>query len=184
MKQWGVLKIKKKTMNKLITAEIDEELREDFDIHGYDDVIPYKELTPAFVGISIHDGRLCYDENKIPSTINETIPLDEYHIVTVSAELDDDSVVFSEEFYSPSIIGVTTANRVVYDYDKMISILAEEYAKGDGKVFDDLEDDEQYEYITSAQEWIDFNTIRSLPYDIMNGKPMPIVIQDIRDKSE
>ena len=89
---------------------------------------------------------------------------------------------FSEEFYGPAIIGITHSNRVVYDYDKMIDALAQDYAKGDGKVLNDLDDDEQYEYIQQAQEWIDYNTIRSLPYHIMGDKPMPIVIQDIRDK--
>lgn len=171
-------------MSKQIKPEIDEELREELDIHGYDDCIPYKELTPAFLGVSLHDRKLCYDYSKIPDGVNESIPFEEYHMVEVGAELDEGAVVFSEKFYGPSIIGVTTANKVVYDYDMMVDILAKEYAQGDGKVLNDLSDDEQYEYVSSAIEWIDFNTIRSLPYDIMNGKPMPIVIQDIRDKVE
>ena len=170
-------------MGDTITAKIDEDLREELDIHGYDDVIPYKDLTPAFIGISIHDRVLCYDYSKIPDDIDLSIPLEEYHIVDVGAEMnDDDLVVFSEEFYGPAIIGTTHSNRVVYDYDEMIDALAREYAKGDGKVLNDLGDDEQYEYIQQAQEWIDYNTIRSLPCHIMGDKPMPIVIQDIRDK--
>ena len=80
-------------MGKTITAKIDEDLREELNIHGYDDVIPYKDLTPAFLGISIHDRVLCYDYSKIPDDIDLSIPLEDYHIVDVGAEMNDDDLV-------------------------------------------------------------------------------------------
>lgn len=50
--------------------------------------------------------------------------------------------------YDSAVLGVTTDNQVVYDYEKMIAWLMEH----------DWMDRE------SAAEWIDYNTIRALPY--------------------
>ena len=62
--------------------------------------------------------------------------------------------------YDGSIIGVTTDDRVVYSYDKMVEEL--------------MQDEEwSYEY---AVDWIDYNTIRALPYAGPNG---PIIMYNI-----
>ena len=73
------------------------------------------------------------------------------------AELPEDAIVFDNMSYDSSIVGVTTDGRVVYDYDKMI---------------EELMQDEEWSY-EDAVEWIDYNTIRSLPYA---GDHAPIIM--------
>lgn len=73
------------------------------------------------------------------------------------AELPEDAIVFDNMSYDGSIVGVTTDGRVVYDYDMMV---------------EELMEDEQCSY-EEAADWIDYNTIRSLPYASENG---PIIM--------
>lgn len=78
----------------------------------------------------------------------------------VIAELGyEDAIVFENPSYDSAIIGVSHDGRVIYSYDRMIESLM-------------IEDDMDME---DAIEFIDFNTIRSLPYQ-PNG---PIVLYDI-----
>lgn len=65
--------------------------------------------------------------------------------------------MFDDTSYDNSIVGVTTDNRVVYDYNKMIV----ELMKDEGWSYDD------------AVDWIEFNTIGSLPYA---GEKAPIIM--------
>ena len=74
--------------------------------------------------------------------------------------LPEDSLVFDNASYDNSIVGVTTDNRVVYDYDKMILEVMED----EGWSYDD------------AVDWIEYNTIRSLPYA---GEKAPIIMYGI-----
>lgn len=74
--------------------------------------------------------------------------------------LPEDAIVFDNMSYDGSIVGVTTDGRVVYDYDKMIVELME---------------DEKCSY-DDAADWIDYNTIRSLPYA---GEHGPIIMFSI-----
>ena len=76
------------------------------------------------------------------------------------AELPEDAIVFDNMSYDGSIVGVTTDGRVVYDYDKMI---------------EELMEDENCSY-DEAADWIDYNTIRSLPYA---GDKAPIIMYTI-----
>jgi len=76
------------------------------------------------------------------------------------AELPEDAIVFDNMSYDSSIVGVTTDGRVVYDYDKMV----EELMSEEGWSYED------------AAEWIDYNTIRSIPYTGPNG---PIIMYSI-----
>lgn len=76
------------------------------------------------------------------------------------AELPEDAILFDNMSYDSSIVGVTTDGRVVYDYDKMILELME---------------DEEWSY-DEAVDWIEYNTIRSLPYA---GENAPIIIYTI-----
>lgn len=75
-------------------------------------------------------------------------------------ELPEDAIVFDNMSYDGSIIGVTTDGRVVYDYDKMV---------------EELMEDEQCSY-EEAADWVDYNTIRALPYAGPNG---PIIMYNI-----
>ena len=76
------------------------------------------------------------------------------------AELPEDAIVFDNMSYDGSIVGVTTDGRVVYDYDKMI---------------EELMEDVEWSY-EEAAEWIDYNTIRALPYA---GENAPIIMYPI-----
>ena len=60
----------------------------------------------------------------------------------------EDLLVFENPDYDEAIIGVSHDNRVVYDYDAMIVCLMQE---------DNMSMEEVIEFI-------DFNTLRSLPY--------------------
>ena len=75
-------------------------------------------------------------------------------------EPPEDAIVFDNMSYDGSIIGVTTDDRVVYDYNKMI---------------EELMQDEEWSY-EDAVEWIEYNTIRALPYAGPNG---PIIMYPI-----
>ena len=59
--------------------------------------------------------------------------------------------------YDAALIGVTHDNRAVYDYEKMVEWLIKE-------------EDFSYE---EAAEWIDYNTLRALPY---MGEDGPIIM--------
>ena len=56
--------------------------------------------------------------------------------------------IFSQIDYADALIGVSSDNRAVYDFDLMVAWLVEH---------EGFEPDE-------AVEWIEYNTIRSLPY--------------------
>ena len=75
-------------------------------------------------------------------------------------ELPEDAILFDNVSYDGSIVGVTTEGRVVYNYDKMV---------------EELMQDEEWSY-EDAVEWIDYNTIRALPYAGDNG---PIIMYPI-----
>lgn len=68
-------------------------------------------------------------------------------------------ILFDSPNYDEAFVGLTMDNRAVYDYDKMIDSLMKE---------DNITYDE-------AVEFIDFNTIRSLPYI---GDKGPVIIQN------
>lgn len=73
-------------------------------------------------------------------------------------ELDySDAIVFENPDYDAAIVGVSSDDRVIYDYDEMIACLM-------------LEDDMTIE---EAMDFIDYNTLRALPYA---GEGAPIVM--------
>lgn len=76
----------------------------------------------------------------------------------------EDVVYFTDFGYNDAIIGIDTDNRVVYDYSKMVDWLIKEEGFSD----------------QDAIEWIDYNTIRALPYidNQTNGKA-PIIMYPI-----
>ena len=69
----------------------------------------------------------------------------------------EDAIIFDNPSYDSAIIGVSTDGQVIYDYDKMIVCLMDE---------DEITYDE-------ATDFIDYNTIRALPYA---GEGAPIVM--------
>lgn len=76
---------------------------------------------------------------------------------------NDDSVVFDGPDYDSAIIGVSTDGNVIYDFDKMVEQLSTD---------DNITREE-------AIEFIEYNTIRAIPYA---GEPAPIVIHMMEDE--
>lgn len=66
-----------------------------------------------------------------------------------------DSIVFENPDYDAAIIGVSSDDRVIYDYDEMIAYLMCEDSMT----------------IEEAMDFIDYNTLRALPY-AGNGAPI------------
>ena len=69
----------------------------------------------------------------------------------------DESVIFVDPEYDDAIVGVTDEGRVIYDYDAMVKCLMEQ---------DEISMEE-------AIEFIEYNTIRALPYA---GENAPIIM--------
>lgn len=69
----------------------------------------------------------------------------------------EDVVILTDFSYDDALIGVTEDNRAVYDYDKMVAWLVETEGWSEEE----------------AIEWIEYNTIRALPYA---GPNAPIII--------
>ena len=74
----------------------------------------------------------------------------------------EDAVVFDDPDYVDAYVGISHDGRVIYSYDRMIDCLIAE----DGMTFDE------------AVEFIDYNTIRAIPYA---GDRAPIVLYDDQD---
>ena len=79
------------------------------------------------------------------------------------AEINEEAILFDNPAYDDSIIGMTTDGSVVYDLNAMIYELSQE---------DNISEEE-------ALEFIDYNTIRSLPYATsMTGSTYTPIILD------
>ena len=74
----------------------------------------------------------------------------------------EDSIIFDNPAYDSAIIGVTTDGRIVYDYITMVYDLM-------------VSDSMSYE---DAIDFIEYNTIRSLPYA---GSDAPIIMHKLQD---
>lgn len=75
-------------------------------------------------------------------------------------ELPEETIVFDNFAYDDAIIGISSDGKAVYDYEKMV---------------EDLVINEEFTY-EEAEEWIDYNTVRYLPYI---GENAPIVMYPI-----
>lgn len=74
----------------------------------------------------------------------------------------EDTVLFKNYDYENALVGVTMEGRAVYDYDKMVKYLVEKHC------FEEID----------AIEWIDYNTIRAIPYA---GENAPIIIYSLKE---
>lgn len=72
----------------------------------------------------------------------------------------EDVIIFSGDSYDDALIGISEDGRAIYDFDLMVEWLVEN---------DNLTAEE-------AIEWIEYNTIRSLPYV---GDKAPIVMYSL-----
>lgn len=66
---------------------------------------------------------------------------------------------FVDPDYISAVIGISTDDRVVYSYEKMVEFLV----NSDGIAYED------------AEEFIEYNTIRTIPY---MGKNSPIIVKE------
>ena len=69
----------------------------------------------------------------------------------------EEAVIFDGPEFDGAIVGVTDEGQVIYDYDKMVQCMMQQ----DGITMDE------------AIEFIEFNTIRALPYA---GETAPIIM--------
>lgn len=69
----------------------------------------------------------------------------------------EDVIYFTNYSYDDALIGVSEDNRAIYDYDKMVEWLMKEEGWSD----------------MDAIDWINYNTIRALPY---MGEGAPIIM--------
>ena len=80
----------------------------------------------------------------------------------VSSE-NSDAQMFRDPDFLSAIVGYTFNKLdlpvLVYNYDKMIESLAAEYVDSDNATMD-------------AIEWIEYNTLRTLPYISSKGRPV------------
>lgn len=72
-------------------------------------------------------------------------------------------ILLKDESYDSALIGVTTDGRAVYSYRKMVDWYMEK---------NDCNEED-------AMEWIDYNTIRSLPYA---GEMAPIIVNEFEEE--
>jgi hypothetical protein len=72
----------------------------------------------------------------------------------------EDVVILENYSYDDALVGVTEDGRAVYDFDKMVDWLMEK----EGWTLDE------------AVEWIEYNTIRALPYF---GPGAPVIMYSI-----
>lgn len=75
-------------------------------------------------------------------------------------ELDRIIVLEGDEF-ADGAVGITDDARLVYSYEKLVESLAKEYGTE-----------------TDAIEWLEYNTLRSLPYMESMGN-VPIIIYEL-----
>ena len=76
-------------------------------------------------------------------------------------EESEQPILLDNMSYDNSIVGVTEDNRIVYDYNKMVEELMEDEGWSE----------------TDAIEWLDYNTIRAIPYMESRGRA-PVILYD------
>ena len=76
----------------------------------------------------------------------------------LEAQGHEETIFFENPSFVKAIIGITDSEQLIYDYNLMIEAAMEE---------------EQWEAEESI-EWIDYNTLRTVPY--MDAKGRPIII--------
>ena len=87
-------------------------------------------------------------------------------------KLANDCIILEPwEDFSPAIETVLGKKRIVYDFNKLVQSLAESYRRNAK-----TPENPNYDYETQAIEWIDYNTMRSLPYWQEEFRPIIVCI--------
>lgn len=74
----------------------------------------------------------------------------------------EDIIIFKDFSYDSALVGISNDNRAIYDYELMIEYLMEEEGWTEEESID----------------WLEYNTIRSLPYA---GDKAPIIMYRLLD---
>jgi len=82
------------------------------------------------------------------------------HDMVQDKDILDQMIILEGDEFADGVVGITNDYHVVYSYECLIESLAEAY-----KEEDQTEADAELEAI----EWLDYNTIRSLPYMEKDG---------------
>lgn len=82
----------------------------------------------------------------------------------LDAGYDEVIIILENYSYDSALIGVSDDNRAIYDFDKMVEWII--------KV-------EEFEDEIEAIEWIEYNTIRALPYI---GENAPIIMYSLHNE--
>lgn len=72
----------------------------------------------------------------------------------------DQMIILEGDEFADGVIGITNDYHVVYSYERLVRSLAKVYRE---------EDQSDSDAEVDAMEWIDYNTIRSLPYMEKDG---------------
>lgn len=88
--------------------------------------------------------------------------------------VDENAILFEpREDFDKGIIGVSENKcHLIYSYQKLTEALAKYYEKNKEADSQETYDD----FLDEACEWVDYNTIRSIPY--MNSEYAPIIIYE------
>lgn len=94
--------------------------------------------------------------------------------------IEDETIILKpQEEFNGGIIGVTEDKcHLVYSYEKLTVSMAEVWFKekkpDDERTFEDC--------LSEACEWVDYNTIRSIPY--MDASHAPIIIYEFPEQKK
>ena len=83
-------------------------------------------------------------------------------------EILDKIVVLEGDEYADGVIGITEDYRLVYSYEKLVESLMKTYDSEDGSI-----------KWLEAVEWLNYNTLRSIPYMESQGLLAPVIIHEL-----
>lgn len=92
------------------------------------------------------------------------------------------SLFYTDQSYDNSVIGVDVNGKIVYDFNKMIEEFIDENYPPE-VIAEERKEDPNFDEVTAAIEWIEYNTIRATPYGTSWGIP-PVIIDEDHETEE
>ena len=83
----------------------------------------------------------------------------------------DNILLLEGDEFADGAIGITEDNRVVYSYSRLVESLSEAYNLEGSKEERELQ----------ASEWLNYNTLRAIPYMNKGGQLAPLVIFEFEE---
>ena len=91
-------------------------------------------------------------------------------------DLEDGTIVLTPwEYFSGGIVGITEDHKqIIYSYQGMIESLARSYEKEyyENNKDEKYDEDKFTDFLQEATDWVEFNTIRNLPYWSAEFRPV------------